>query len=138
MAIHRSSRYRPVRAFALPLALLLAGGCSSWRRLESITPSAYVEAGSSSQVRVELTDDRLVTVHAARMDGDTLRGLCATSLQAKSAMFGSDEARDSCAFALRDVRTAEVKHLDVTRTAILLAFPAALFVALIAAFAGQD
>lgn len=137
MAI-RPNRLSPPRVLALLFALLVAGGCSSWGRLEPITPSAYVEAGSSSQVRVELTDGRVVVVHAAHMEGDTLRGLCATSLTAKSALFDSEEPRDSCAFALRDMKTAEAKRPNPTKTVILLAVPVGLFVAIIATLAGQN
>ena len=129
---------RSFRISAFLLSLLLASGCSSWSRLQPITPSAYAEAGPSSQMRVELTDGRVVTVHAPRMEGDTLRGLCATSLAARAALFTSDSPRDSCAFALRDVRTAEVKRVNVTGTVILLAVLVCLPVAFLATVASQD
>lgn len=132
----RSTPHKTFRASALILTLVLASGCSSWTRLQAVTPSAYAEAGSSSRIRVELTNGRMITVYSPRMEADTLRGLCATSSASKSAMFISDPPQDSCAFALRDVRRADVRKFDLTRTIVLLSFPAAFFLALYSL--GQD
>lgn len=135
-----SRQRQSIRLMALLFALLVASGCSSWKRLQPITPSAYAEAGVTSQMRVFLTDGRVMTVHSPRIVGDTLRGLCSTSLEAKSAMIGGGSPRESCAVALRDVNSVELKRTDMTRTAILLAFPAVFYIVLfgLAMGAGSD
>ena len=75
---------RPLRWLAMLLALPLASGCSTFKQLEPITPSAYAAAGATSEMRLQLTQGGSMTVYSPRMEGDTLRGLCATSLEAKS------------------------------------------------------
>ena len=89
-------------------------------------------------MRVDLADGRVVTVHDPRMDGDTLRGQCATSFAEKAALFVRDEPRDSCAFALADVRTAQVKRANVAGNVVLLAILVGLPVAFLVMIANQD
>lgn len=135
-----SRQRQSIRWMALFFALLVASGCSSWRRMQPVTPSAYAAAGVTSEMRVRLTDGRVMTVHSPRIEGDTLRGLRSTSLEAKSALIGGGSPRESCAVALRDVSSADLKQIDMTATAILLGFPAVFFIVLfgLAMGAGSD
>jgi hypothetical protein len=126
------------RALVPLLALLLASGCSSWKRVQSpISASALVDAGSASQMRIELTDARVITVHSPVIAGDTLRGMCASSSQSRSAVFTDDSPRDSCSFAIRDIRAAETRRANVVGTALLLGVPVVLALVILTSLAGD-
>ena len=126
------------RTFALLLALLLASGCSSWNTLQPITQSAYQAAGPASQMRVELADGRVVTLHSPRIEADTLHGLCTDQSVAKSAVFSDDRPRDSCAVAIRDVKAVKIKQGDTLSTVLLIGLPIMLVLIVGAALAGGD
>lgn len=133
------SRQREASRLVAPLlALLLASGCSSWRRLQPITPDAYAETGLTSEMRVVLTDGRSMTIYSPRMEGDTLRGFRTSQLVVWSKLIDSEPLRhDSCRVALRDLTTVEMRRADHAKTAMLIGIPVILFFGIAAGLAAN-
>ena len=120
MSSFRSSAF--LRLFVLPLTLVaFLSGCYKWHDYGTVMPDHGVH-----RMRVTLLDNSRVTLHDARIEGDSIVGKRRTRTGLREVDFST------FAIGLDDVRRVEVSELDKGQTAgwifVALAVPVGLLI----------
>jgi hypothetical protein len=116
--------------------LVVSPGCSTWKAIEPPTPAAPPTSTTPSygalplRIRVVLRSDVAFVVHGATIGRDSLFGMREVTSEARSGLISSGSTRESCAVALKDVRSLEERKPDRAGTRALL-IPIAFFVGLL-------
>src|SRR5580765_122976 len=109
----KEPRTRAVIACLLVVAMIATPGCSSWKALRSSSETQVTAL--PHHVHVLLADGRRIEVFSARVEGDSLVGMC-HALGAH----GDGSGRDSCAIAVRDILRIDSKQFSAGRTVLLI------------------
>jgi hypothetical protein len=93
------------------------------------TSSAPTWGPLPTRIRVVLRSHEAFVVHQPTILRDSLFGIREVSAEVPSAMFFNESSRESCAIALKDVRSIEERKPDTAGTVVLL-IPVAVIVGL--------
>ena len=109
-----------IRILAWVLIALTSPGCSTWKAAESPLHPASISASAPSRLRVVLRNYEAFVVHEPTVARDSLFGMREVKLELQPGRTHQESSRESCAIAMKDVRTIEERKVDGVGTAFLL------------------